>query len=627
MSLTAALNAAVSGLRTTQAGMDVVASNVANANSIGYSRRTLAPIQSMTGDRTSGVRTGDIERVLDTIVQKQLRLETSGAAYTSTMARFAGELDRLFGEPGTVGALDTSLNNFTAALQGLAADPASFSARSAVLNAGGILAGHIAGIAESVQTLRSEAEGRIATAVGRVNHLLKGIAELDANIISSPSSATAPGLLDERDRLITELSQLVDVHVLTAPNGSVTLTTTGGLTLFNGGAPVALSFDARGKLGPEAVYSRANAERGVGTIKATTLGGISIDVVAGDLIRSGEIGAALEVRDGTLVQAQRQLDELAAGLARALSDRAVTGTSAGGGIEIDLTGLQNGNAVTVDYMVNGAPRRVLLVPTHGAAPATIPAGDTSDPHATVIRFDVSPPGGIDGATALADIQNALTSAGIGLTVSAPTPGSDVLRFVSGVATTSLTGVAAGITATGLTGGNAQFPFFVDSGANNAAYTGSFEQRSQLVGFAQRIRVNPALQSNRAAALVNFAAPPATTPQGDATRPQFLVDALTKATRPFSSAAGIGGKGSAYVSTVADFTRRLVETHGANAEAAQRLDEGQSIALAAVEARFAEKSGVNVDHEMSQLVQLQTAYGANARVMTAIRDLLDILMRI
>src|ERR687894_1606112 len=146
MSLTSALNAAVSGLRTTQAGMDVVASNVANAQSVGYTRRTLAPVQSVTADRTTGVRTGEIERILDTIVQKQLRLETSGAAYTSTMARFAAEVGRLFGEPGTVGALDTSLNEFTQAMQALAADPAAFSARSGVLNTGAVLASHIATI-------------------------------------------------------------------------------------------------------------------------------------------------------------------------------------------------------------------------------------------------------------------------------------------------------------------------------------------------------------------------------------------------------------------------------------------------------------------------------------------------
>mgnify|MGYP005753368687 CR=1 FL=1 len=49
--------------------------------------------------------------------------------------------------------------------------------------------------------------------------------------------------------------------------------------------------------------------------------------------------------------------------------------------------------------------------------------------------------------------------------------------------------------------------------------------------------------------------------------------------------------------------------------------------AAVEGRFAQVSGVNIDEEMSQLVQLQTAYGANARVMSAVREMMDVLLRI
>ena len=51
-----------------------------------------------------------------------------------------------------------------------------------------------------------------------------------------------------------------------------------------------------------------------------------------------------------------------------------------------------------------------------------------------------------------------------------------------------------------------------------------------------------------------------------------------------------------------------------------------MALAAVESRYREDTGVNIDQEMAQLVQLQTAYGANARVMTAVRDMMDMLMR-
>jgi flagellar hook-associated protein 1 FlgK len=626
MSLSSALSSAVSGLRTTQAGMDVVAQNVANANTIGYTRRTVAPVQALAGPRTSGVRTGEIERALDTILQKQLRLETSGAAYTSTMARFAGEIGRLFGEPGTVGALDTSLNDFTQAMQALAAEPADFGRRSGVLNAGAILASHIATIAESVQALRSEAEGRIASAVERANGLLKGIAELDRNIISSPANQTEPGLLDERDRLINELSKLMDIHVIKQPTGSVTLTTTGGLTLFNGGTPALLAFDARGKLAPGATWSAVDTERGVGTITATMIGGTAVDVIAGNLIRSGEIGAALELRDTTLVQAQRQLDELAAGLSRALSDRPVTGAATPpgppDGFTIDLAGLQAGNTVTLDYKDNasGATRRILLVATNGTPP--IPAGDTSDPNATIIRFDLS----LGFAGAVTALNTELTNRGVAL-VASNLAGSTLQIVDDGVANaTDVAALSASITVTTMTNtiGATQLPFFIDSGSG-APYTGKFTGQSQITGFAQRIKVNTALQANRAEALVVYSTSPLT-PQGDTRRPLFLVDALTQSQQAFSSATGIGGPGPAYVSTLADFARRVVERHGANAESAERLDEGQSIALAAVESRFAETSGVNVDQEMSQLVQLQTAYGANARVMTAIRDMFDLLMR-
>ena len=81
MGLMMALNAAVSGLRTTQDSIDLVSQNVANANTAGYTRRTSQPIQQVAGERTVGVRSGEIERVLDVLVQKQLRLETAGSAY------------------------------------------------------------------------------------------------------------------------------------------------------------------------------------------------------------------------------------------------------------------------------------------------------------------------------------------------------------------------------------------------------------------------------------------------------------------------------------------------------------------------------------------------------------------
>lgn len=615
MSLLSALNAATSGLRVTQAGIGVVSGNVANADTAGYTRRRMLPVQLLAGDRTSGVRTGEIERVIDLVAQRQLRLETAGAAYTALTARFSSEIDRLFGAPGGAGSLDGAVDGFSRALQALAADPSSFSTRSAVLDAATALTRRIGSIAEGVQSLRTDAENRLSAAVSRANDLLTGIAAVNNRIAAAGSQAPAPALLDERDRLVNDLSKLVDIQVAQGLGGSVTLMTSSGLVLFDGAAPVKLTFDGRGVLTANSVYSPDDKLRSVGTIKATTIQGSSVDAVANGMFRSGEIAAALDLRDRVLVQAQRQLDELAAGLSRAVSDRQVTGTPAGGGLEIDLAGLKAGNAVTVDYTVGGAARRVILMPTTGAAPDPIPAADTSDPTATVIRVNIA--GGL--GPAVADITAGFAAAGIAITASYVAPSS--WRFVPGGAT-ALTGVSTGITIDTLASGYPQMPLFVDKGYGNAAFSGSFEGGSQLTGFAQRIAVNPLVMSDRSKLTVYGPG----VLQGDATRPDFLLDAMTQAQRVFSGASGVAG-GAPFSASVADFARRVVETQGAGAELAQRLDEGQQVALAAIESRFADYSGVNIDQEMALLVQLQTAYGANARVMTAVRDMLDMLMRI
>ncbi|HEX8164298.1 MAG TPA: flagellar hook-associated protein FlgK [Beijerinckiaceae bacterium] len=619
MSLLSALNAATSGLRVTQAGIDVVSQNVANADTAGYSRRRLAQVQQIAGDRTSGVRTAEIERVIDTVAQRQLRLETSGAAYTALSARFAQEIDRLFGQPGGTGSLDGAVNGFSAALQALASDPSSFSGRSAVLDAAGALASRIGAVATGIQGLRTDAENRIASAVSRANELLAGIAAVNAKVVSSGTAAPSPALLDERDRLVNELSGLMDVQVAEGQGGSVTLMTSSGLMLFDGSSAVKLAFDGRGMLDANALYSADPAERGVGTITATTIQGFSVDAVANGLFRSGEIAAALALRDEILPQAQRQLDELAAGLSRAISDRQVAGTAVANGFQIDLAGLKAGNAVTLDYTVGGTARRIILMPTDGGAPATIPPADAGDPNATVIRVNIS--GGLTAASIFTSINAAFTAQGIALT--ADSPAANTWRFVAPAASgTAVAGVTAGITVDTFGSGNPQLPLFVDKGYGNTAYTGSFEGRSHLNGFAQRIAVNPAVLADRSKLAVFGPG----VLQGDATRPQFILDAVTRADRAFSGMTGLAG-GAPFSSSVAEFARRVVEAQGAAAESAERLDQGQQVALSAIQGRFADYSGVNIDQEMAQLVQLQTAYGANARIMTAVRDMLDMLMRI
>ncbi len=157
------------------------------------------------------------------------------------------------------------------------------------------------------------------------------------------------------------------------------------------------------------------------------------------------------------------------------------------------------------------------------------------------------------------------------------------------------------------------------------FTGSFQSGSQKVGLASRLVVNPAVLADQSR-LVVYATSPAT-PSGDATRPTLLLQRLTQASQSFSPASGIGTSASPFSGSVSSFARRLVDAQAETAAAASRLDEGQKIVQASIEARFGEASGVSVDQELSQLVQIQNAYSANARIMSAVRDMMDLLMRI
>ena len=72
---------------------------------------------------------------------------------------------------------------------------------------------------------------------------------------------------------------------------------------------------------------------------------------------------------------------------------------------------------------------------------------------------------------------------------------------------------------------------------------------------------------------------------------------------------------------------MVGAQGEVAASAKRLDEGQKVVQSSIESRYSEATGVNIDTELTNLVQLQNAYSANARIMSAIKEMMDLLMRI
>jgi flagellar hook-associated protein 1 FlgK len=622
MGLSTALGTALSGLHSTQVGIGVVSQNVANAGTAGYVRRTVSNVDTVSG-RTVGAGNPNVQRLLDRIVQHQLWQETSGAAYTSARAEVFSDLDQLYGAPGSATALDTIYNTFTSSLQALQNDPSSYTNRTAVLDAASQLASRLRGLSEGVQTQRSQTETKLDVAVDRVNELLGSLTDVNARIVNGGQSSATAELRDQRERIISELAQYVEIRTEERPNGAISISTASGTQLFDGRPTVTFEFDARSSIGPQSQWSANPAQRGVGTITARDISGNSFDAIANGTFRSGEIGALIELRDKTLVQAQAQLDEIAAQLSSALSDREIAGTAAtvgaATGFDVDLAGLQSGNSVTLDYKVTpgGQTQRFTFVRVESAASLPLPASAQGDANNRVVGIDFS--GGM--ASVAAQIQAAV---GTGFTVS--NTGS-VLRVVDdgAGATRDVVGLTARPTQTSLTGGTSELPFFVDAGRNNAAYTGSFEGGAQSAGYASRITVNPDLVADRSRLVVYSTAP--ATPQGDTTRPKFLLDRLTSSQRSFTNSTGFDGSTATSTGTISGFVQRVVASQGQASEQAQRLDEGQQVALASVQSRFLEDTQVNVDQEMSTLIELQSAYAANARVISTVKELLDVLLRL
>src|SRR5262245_45686164 len=322
MSLSQALTTAVTGLHATQVGLALVSNNVANAETPGYLRKT--PV--LTAAATGGVQVAEINRELDQYIQRQLRSESSGSGYADLRAQFYSRLQSIYGVPGSTAALETMLDDFTSSLQSLTTSPDSGAARGAVLNAAQALTQQLRTSSDAIQGLRSDAEQGIGDAVQRANEDIQRIAQINRQIGVSHDASTA-GLLDDRDRSIDDLSQLMDITVVPGDNNQVSVYTGSGIQLASVTAAT-LSFDGRSSLSAMSRWDADPSKRSVGTVTLTGANGFSVDLIANHSLRSGQIQAYVEMRDQTLVQAQSQLDQIAAGLASSLSDQTVSSTAA-----------------------------------------------------------------------------------------------------------------------------------------------------------------------------------------------------------------------------------------------------------------------------------------------------------
>lgn len=620
MSLSQALASAMSGLRANQVALGLVSSNVGNAETPGYVRKTATQVQVTAGDYGSSVRTIGVNRELDQYLQRQLRTEISGAAYANVRASSLAQLQSMYGAPGTAGTLESAFNTLTSSLQTLSTSPDSTSARLAVLNAAQSMVQQLNTMTNGVQTLRANAESGLADATAVANNAMKQIAAINTQILRyGPNDASTAALLDQRDQYINQLSQLMDVRVITNDNNQANVFTSSGVQLV-GVEAATLAFNPQGTVTANTQWNSDPTKSSLGTLTLSFPQGGSLDLISSNAIRSGAISAYIELRDKTLVEAQAQLDQLAGALASALSDKEVAGTAATSGaqtgFDVDLSGLQNGNVMHVTYTdtVTNTQHKLSIVRVDDPSALPLPNSATNEAGDRVIGIDFS--GGM--ASVVTQLNAALGSANL----SVSNPSGSTLRILDDGAggLSDVNAASATVTVTGLSGSGSQLPLFKDG--SNFYSNGFYANGAQSTGFAGRITVNTALISDPSR-LVKY---DTTTPSGDTTRPNFLYTQLTAGTFTYSSEAGLGTSTSPFKGTLLNFTQQFVSAQGSAANAAQMLADGQNVVLSTLEQKVAATSGVNIDEEMAHLLSLQNAYAANARVMSVVREMYQSLMQ-
>jgi len=621
MGLSSALATAMSGLRANQASLSIISSNVANAQTPGYVNQNTNQIEVSSGTFGDSVQTTGVNRQLDLFVQSQLRTETSGGAYADQMSNILSQLQSVYGTPGGDGTLETSLSNFTASLQSLSSNPGNQSAQSVALSAAQTLAQQLNSTTQGIQSLRTNVDQDIGNATGQANTAMSQIAQINTQLQGlSPNDPLAATLMDQRDNAINQLSKLVDVRVVTDSSNQASVFTNSGIQLVGNGLASSFVYNSQGTLGATSLYNANPAKSGVGSLAIRLPNGANIDLVANNSISSGQIAADLKLRDQTLVQAQTQVDQLAATLSSSLSDQTTAGTAVAGppsGFDVSTSNLQPGNSINLTYTdtATNTQRQISIVNVTASGALPLQNGANANPLLVGVNFSL-------GMTSVVSQLNTALAANH-LQFSNPSPPSSTLRATDdGSGSAAMTGASVTTTVSSLTSGKPQLPLFTDG---NSLYTGAITASGpEMTGLAGRISVNAAVVAD-ASKLSVYSTSPATA-TGDNTRSDFLFSQLTSQTFSYSPSTGLGSAAQPFKGTVSSYLQNFISQQGNASTLATQLQQGQSVVVSTLQQKFNSTSAVNIDTEMASLIQVQNTYAANAHIMTVVQSMMTSLLQ-
>jgi flagellar hook-associated protein 1 FlgK len=303
MSLDAALTVANSGLANINRQFALISQNVANASTPSYAAEIGGQTALTAGGVGLGVRSLPATRNVDASLQGQLWLQNADVSAAQTRQTALAAIDAASGTTGAGNDIASLLGKLQDAFSTLANDPSNATQQNAVVADAASLASGINTLSSAVSTARQAAQDGIVSGIGTLNSALTQIGTLSDQIIAARAAGQSTADLEnQRDGVLANISQLIEVKALAQPNGDMVLITPSGLSLPTRGGAAFSTQEAN--LAPGAWYPG-------GGVPAITLNGVDVTTQ----LQGGSIGANIGLRDASLPIYQAGLDEFAQNIA------------------------------------------------------------------------------------------------------------------------------------------------------------------------------------------------------------------------------------------------------------------------------------------------------------------------
>ena len=303
------LNIAKDSLLSHQTAINLTGTNIANANTTGYSRQRAA-----FSTLVQSVEIAGIERIYDQFLGVQINEQANDLGDSEAKKDALGRIEMTFNETDG-GGINELMNKFWGAWEDLSANPSGQAERQTLVSVSQSLTSMFRSYSNELLSAQNDANARIPVLVNQVNDYASDIADINDRILQAGTEDTDdPGLnslRDKRANLLSKLAEIVDFHYVKDSKDSISVFLSNGMPLVEGGQTWEL----------DVVTDTPDSDPSFYDVVFEN----NTDEVINSSIKKGKLAAFIDVRDATAKGYMDKLDDLAATLVEKVNDQHILG--------------------------------------------------------------------------------------------------------------------------------------------------------------------------------------------------------------------------------------------------------------------------------------------------------------